>query len=441
MTSAGRPPTPATCSGTTAAGSDTPYQPGELFDADVKRAFSRFTTIRYLTGNFNDEKEWADRRRPGAMQAAWGDQHAVWEDEVMLANETGKDLYVTLPVLASADYIEKLALLLKYGSDGVDPYPQLVNNPVYPGLNPNLRVYVEWGNEWWNWSFAQGGWAADADVAAVLGNTPDGQIVNFDGQCPGGDFRRWAALRTVEASQTFRTVWGDDAMGDRVRVLYEYQYDNQQLTAVEGLKFVDRYFNNGDGNPHVADPHPISYYIWGAGGAAYFGASNPLGLVSNVYVPGGGFEAGPGLARGTAVADPVGMPWAFDGDAGVYRDAAGAVSNAPMDIPGVGTLPATPAGARAIYISGTGSAWVTITFPRAGTFAVTFQAAAKAGAGAGNTLDFYLADQRVTPNGADADPPPYPWWPGNGNRDSSRFATYGTVPVRIAAPGKYVFFI
>ena len=34
-----------------AADSDTYYQSGELFDADVKRAFSRFTTLRYLTAN------------------------------------------------------------------------------------------------------------------------------------------------------------------------------------------------------------------------------------------------------------------------------------------------------------------------------------------------------------------------------------------------------
>src|SRR5205807_850264 len=86
-----------------AANGDTPYQPGELFDADVKQAYSRFTTLRYLTANFNDEHEWTDRKLPGLMQAAWGDQHADWENEVMLANETGKDLYITLPVGASAD--------------------------------------------------------------------------------------------------------------------------------------------------------------------------------------------------------------------------------------------------------------------------------------------------------------------------------------------------
>jgi hypothetical protein len=108
-------------------------------------------------------------------------------------------------------------------------------------------------------------------------------------------------------------------------------------------------------------------------------------------------------------------------------------------VPGIGTVPATPQGAQAMYISGTGSASVTIMFTRAGVFAIDFQAAGGIGSNAGNTLDFYLNGQRVTPNGSDPTPPPYPWWAGNGNRDSSVFSAYGTVPVQIPGPGKYTF--
>jgi hypothetical protein len=421
--------------------STTSYAPGELFNSDVKQAFSRFTTLRYLTANFNGEKEWVDRKLPGDMQAAWGDRAAVWEYEVMSANETGKDLYITVPVLASQDYINNLALLIRYGSDGVNPYSALVANPVYPGLNPNLRVYVEWGNEIWNWAFSQGGWAADAGRAAVLAGTPEGQIVNFDGQRPDGDFRRWGALHTVEMSNTFRDVWGDAAMGDRVRVLYEYQYNNQQATADEALKFIDRYFNNGDGLQHVSDPHPVNYYVWGAGGAAYFGASNPQGLISDIRVPAGNFDGiiiGPG---GTATPTPVNPWWQFTGDAGLYRNLAGAPANAPMLISGEGTLPATPNGKQAMYISGTGSASVTINFTRAGTFAINFQAAGELGANMGDQLDFYFDGQRITPDDGSMAPAPFPWWPGNGARDASKFSTYGTVPVVISTPGKHTFLI
>ena len=166
------------------------------------------------------------------MKAAWGDRTGVWEYQVMLANETGKDLYITIPINASDDYVRRLAKLLRYGSDGNNPYEGHVANPRFSGLNPNLRVYVEWGNEVWNWAFGQATIGVEAAKAAVHQGTPEGQIINYDGSRPDGDFRRWAALRTVQASNTFRSIWGDAAMGDRVRMLLEYQYDNIQDTAL-----------------------------------------------------------------------------------------------------------------------------------------------------------------------------------------------------------------
>ena len=273
-----------------APGSGSYYHPDELFDRDVKTAFSKFTTLRYLTANFNAEREWWERALPGGVKAAWGDRRGAWEFEVMLANETGKDLYITLPINASDDYVRRLAKLLRFGSDGVNPYDGQISNPRFPGLNPNLRVYIEWGNEVWNWAFSQATMGVDAARAAVRNNTLEGRIINYDGQRPDGDFRRWTALRTVQASNTFRSIWGDAAMGENVRVVLEYQYDNFQHTALEALRFIDNYFNNGDGKQHVGDPNPVSYYIWGAGGATYFSASNPRGLVDDITVPDGSFE-------------------------------------------------------------------------------------------------------------------------------------------------------
>jgi hypothetical protein len=72
-------------------------------------------------------------------------------------------------------------------------------------------------------------------------------------------------------------------------------------------------------------------------------------------------------------------------------------------------------------------------------YAIDFRAAAELGPDMGNQLDFYLDDRRITPNGRDLAPAPYPWWPGNGHRDAGTFATYGTVPVQITTPGRYTF--
>src|SRR5207248_1864575 len=142
---------------------------------------------------------------------------------------------------------------------------------------------------------------------------------------------------------TFRSVWGDAAMGDRVRVLLEYQYDNVQDTAVEALRFLDNFFNNADGYAHVPNPHPVSYYIWGAGGASYFGATNPRGLVEDILVPDGGFEQA-GVAAGRGQPGTPGTPWAFGGDAGIYRDPPGFDENTRVAVDGVGAVPATGQG-------------------------------------------------------------------------------------------------
>ena len=80
---------------------------------------------------------------PGNAEADYSDLGEVWEYEVELANETGKDLYITIPMNANTQYVTNLANLIKYGSDGVNPYTSYQADPVYPGLNGNLHVYIE----------------------------------------------------------------------------------------------------------------------------------------------------------------------------------------------------------------------------------------------------------------------------------------------------------
>lgn len=109
-------------------------------------------------------------------------------------------------------------------------------------------------------------------------------------------------------------------MGDRVRPLLEYQYDNGQNTAGESLSFIDNYFNNADGKQHVTDPHPVSYYLWGAGGAIYYTSANPQGLQAAITIPDSSFKS-ESVAPGTAVVNPAGSEWTFTGNAGVYAPA------------------------------------------------------------------------------------------------------------------------
>ena len=259
------------------------YTEANTFTTPLKRLAEKYPILRFMawteTTN-NRTVEWADRTLPGDNQIRkFGGQHAgvAWEYVVQFANETGRDLWLNFPGGASDDYLHKLALLLKYGSDAAgNPYASAQTRPVHPPLNPNLKIYVEYSNEVWNphpsfFQYTQNLRAARAEVAA--GNSP----LNYDGAT---DEKVWArrryAKRVVEAGNIFRSVFGDSAMISRVRPLLMWQFDNQSNTASDALEFLHNYYGNGDGQAHVADPHPVNYYVFGGGQASYYTAANSM---------------------------------------------------------------------------------------------------------------------------------------------------------------------
>ncbi|MHB1157986.1 MAG: PA14 domain-containing protein [Phycisphaerales bacterium] len=314
------------------SGSDQVEPLGSVVSTSIRRAFSHYTVIRWLDGaNQKQTGKWNDRTRPDNMRFTSGNVYGennggeCWEDLVMLANETGKDLYVCTPVEADEDYLRKLALLLKFGSDGREPYTSAQEHPAYPPLNPNLRVYVEIGNEIWNWAFGSTKNANTIATNLIKQNTPETKIFNYDGK---GNYRTWHAWRTVVASDVFRSVFGDPAMNGRdgrIRVVIEYQYNNSQGTAFNAFNFIDGYYNNGTGD-HVPNPHPVNYYVWGAGGATYFGVGNPHGLQNEIQFKDGGFEQ-PVLDDYSRQQPAAGAAWQFTGEAGIYRGPTYAVTD------------------------------------------------------------------------------------------------------------------
>lgn len=378
------------------------YPAGTVFTDQIKDAMGRFNVIRFQYVA-NQQKEWSDRTRPGYFNQHGGTRTAPtyplswdttsnngwsWEHKVLLANETGRDLMLSLPPLASGrtgadsqSYLVKLANLLKYGSNGVDPYTAPQANPVYPPLNPNLRVYLELGNELWNWGgvfYSDFNNLNQLTAAAVRAGGDDYRAINYDDRPTttnaNGEYTsintwrtRMAALRMVQASNIFRSVFGDAAMpgtgsDPRVRPLYEWQYANANGTASNPLVFLDNYFNNGDGKAHVATPRPVSYYLWGGGGAAYYGATNGNGLTE--LLPNPGFDAADVPAGYTTA--PAGASWSFAGTAGVARD-----GGAGDDIP------AAFNGGQVGYVAGTGRMTATFTVPASHTsdvYAVAFKA-------------------------------------------------------------------
>lgn len=148
-----------------------PYLLERIADADW--GYIRF--MDWNSTNASPQQDWTDRRppthvfmsgelnprSPGGGHAGNRGTGVAFEHMVALCNATDKDLWITVPHLATDDFVTKLAQLIRYGSDGTNPYTSPQASPVYPPLEPGRRVFVEYSNEIWSsgGSFPQGDWA------------------------------------------------------------------------------------------------------------------------------------------------------------------------------------------------------------------------------------------------------------------------------------------
>ncbi|MDG3007870.1 hypothetical protein [Paludisphaera mucosa] len=192
------------------------------YPADTKQVFTNeflnslrpFAALRYMDwldtnhnpGFYGDTGhhalEWADRRpadyatQSGTPQGKYG---VAWEYVAALANETGKDLWINVPVAATDGYVRELARFLK------------------AELKPGLKLYIEHSNEVWNFGFPQ---YIYNKLAAIDEAKRGGSPLNADGS---KDEEIWThrrhAKRLVEIGKTFREVFGQD-QADRIRPIY-----------------------------------------------------------------------------------------------------------------------------------------------------------------------------------------------------------------------------
>ncbi len=178
---------------------------------DAPWAFLRF--MDWIDSNSSPQRDWADRRSPRhvfqqgvlnrrAPATGFGGDRGTgvaFEHMVALANAAGRDLWINVPHLATDDFITRLAQLIRFGSDGVDPYTNLVANPVYPPLNPNRQVFVEYSNEIWSNgdSFSQGNWAQEQANALGLSKAQ----FNARRFCQG-----WRIFQNVFAGESARVA-------------------------------------------------------------------------------------------------------------------------------------------------------------------------------------------------------------------------------------------
>ena len=254
-----------------------PTDGSALFTIEFLEAMRKFKVIRgmdFVNANSNPQVSWSQRTKPDFFGFT-GENGQSWELLVALANASNRDVWLNVPVRADGDYIRKLAQLVKFGSDGNVPYTSTQPNPAYAPLKPGLSVYLEYGNEVWNFAPGFKGFAwALADTNANMTDTT--HPIAFDGPQTGqySALRRWIAYRSAVISLTFREVFGDGAMMTTVRPIFATQAGNANTYLSAGLAWAQDFYGQVrrtmPANTVARKPSDIWY---GAGGAAYYDAS------------------------------------------------------------------------------------------------------------------------------------------------------------------------
>jgi hypothetical protein len=265
------------------------YQATDTFTAVFLAAMARASVARMMdwgATNANLVQHWKDRVTPAhATQAGLsappytGPDGVVWDDahgtasslgvaiehQIQLCNKLMVDCWINVPVVADDDYVKKLALALRFGTDGTNPYTADQALPAYPPLHPSLRLYVEYANEIWNFA---GGFYNFPIIKGIVSQLPNGHpLLSPSGADVYELLFRYPAWRTATISALFRAVYGDSSMMNRVLPVLMTQAGNGNATLDIALNWLNAY---GHG---LSPSREVSYWLYGAGGSGYYGVS------------------------------------------------------------------------------------------------------------------------------------------------------------------------
>ncbi len=183
------------------------------------KPFNPIRAMDWTGANGGKQHFWSDRVRPTSIDQT-DSEGVAYEFTLALANTVNSDIWITCPPTADSEYFAQLAKL------------------VYTTLNPNLKCWIEWGNETW-WEAAAGPVSRDSGAAHGLDQW---------------SYNGYASARLFKA---FQDVYGS-AMASRVVKVEAGQAGN---SGVGGKIFA--VLNNPTYNPWgiKADAYAVTAYF------------------------------------------------------------------------------------------------------------------------------------------------------------------------------------
>ncbi len=289
------------------------------FNPDYLERIQPFDTFRFMDWmqiNGSTQQTWDDR--PEMTDASWTQKGTPVELMVNLANLTNTNPWFCMPAMADDQYITNFATYVK-------------NN-----LNPNLKVYVEYSNEVWNYSFMQGSQIEDmANTIYSDGSETTGDTIK--GWTPQNGTNIWG--QPTYASQSIYA----DSSGNRAEAISGYvrrmTYFGRRTAEI--ARTWDSVF--GSDKERVIG-------VLGGQAAGTFSAESALAEAERLFADNTGIDA-IAIAPyfGHAVASQKNeatlqswLPASYNGEAGV--DISGALNNLFDELTQGGKLPASPVG-------------------------------------------------------------------------------------------------
>jgi hypothetical protein len=129
-----------------------------------------FTVLRFMDWNAtnnNPQGMWSERRPKDWCSQTTAPTNpdnrggVAYEWMIELCNTLQRDMWICVPHLADQNYQRNLAKLIR------------------DNLDKNLKCYVEWSNEVWNWNFKQTGYAKNQGMNVKNFSGKAGEAVNM----------------------------------------------------------------------------------------------------------------------------------------------------------------------------------------------------------------------------------------------------------------------
>nr|WP_245842914.1 hypothetical protein [Sphingomonas laterariae] len=191
--------------------------PTALFSPAYLRSLTGYKLLRFMdwqSTNINAPIDWANRPTPETQSQA-SKQGASVELMVALANEAGADPWFAMPWNADEDFQRRFATYVR------------------DNLAPGRTVYVEMGNEVWNWAFRVTTQAKEEGMAAGLapGNIGEAMLRRY-AEKSTWMHKIWADVFKATPNRLVRVISTQNANPWSARVVLDYKDTAQNFDAL-----------------------------------------------------------------------------------------------------------------------------------------------------------------------------------------------------------------